>query len=131
MTFTYMHNWQCTHSLLQCQEQALNEVYSIINHRHGQILEANQAYIMPTFVVKAYLPVSQSFGFTTELHSNTGGQAIPLCDFDHWDIISGDPFDATSKHGENEHACSGILLPLLKPLMKNILKKINTILPSK
>ena len=121
MTFTYMHNWQCTHSLLQCQEQALNEVYRIINHRHGQILEANQAYIMPTFVVKAYLPVSQSFGFTSELHSNTSGQAIPLCDFDHWDIISGDPFDATSKQGENERL--ELLLPLIavneEPFNKN------------
>ena len=29
----------------------------------------------PMFVVKAYLPVNESFGFTADLRSNTGGQA--------------------------------------------------------
>jgi hypothetical protein len=49
------------------------------------------------FVVKAYLPVNESFGFTADLRSNTGGQAFPQCVFDHWQILAGDPFDASSK----------------------------------
>ena len=28
----------------------------------------------PIFVVNAYLPVNESFGFTADLRSNTGGQ---------------------------------------------------------
>ena len=36
----------------------------------------------PMFVVKAYLPVSESFGFPADLRSNTGGQAFPKCGFD-------------------------------------------------
>lgn len=36
-------------------------------------------------------------GFTADLRSNTGGQAFPQCVFDHWQILSGDPLDGTSK----------------------------------
>jgi len=36
-------------------------------------------------------------GFTADLRSNTGGQAFPQCVFDHWQILSGDPFDPATK----------------------------------
>ena len=54
------------------------------------------------FVVKAYLPVNESFGFTADLRSNTGGQAFPQCVFDHWQILPGDPFEGTSKPGKEK-----------------------------
>lgn len=38
-------------------------------------------------------------GFTADLRSNTGGQAFPQCVFDHWQILSGDPFEANTKPG--------------------------------
>lgn len=49
------------------------------------------------FVVKAHLPVNESFGFTADLRSNTGGQAFPQCVFDHWQVLNGSPTDANSK----------------------------------
>merc|ERR1712130_675343 len=49
------------------------------------------------FVVKAYLPVNESFGFTADLRSNTGGQAFPQCVFDHWQVMPGNPLDETTK----------------------------------
>ena len=51
----------------------------------------------PMFVVKAYLPVNESFGFTADLRSNTGGQAFPQCVFDHWQVMPGDPMAEGSK----------------------------------
>ena len=45
----------------------------------------------PMFHVKAYLPVNESFGFTADLRSNTGGQAFPQCVFDHWQVMPGSP----------------------------------------
>merc|ERR1719290_840957 len=45
----------------------------------------------PMFQVKAHLPVNESFGFTADLRSNTGGQAFPQCVFDHWQEMPGDP----------------------------------------
>lgn len=52
------------------------------------------------FTVRAYLPVNESFGFTADLRSNTGGQAFPQCIFDHWNIMTDDPADPTTKSGE-------------------------------
>lgn len=49
------------------------------------------------FVVKAYLPVNESFGFTAALRQNTGGQAFPQCVFDHWQVLPGDPLDGKSR----------------------------------
>ena len=45
----------------------------------------------------AYLPVMESFGFTADLRSNTGGKAFPQCSFDHWEPMSGSPYDAGTK----------------------------------
>ena len=46
---------------------------------------------------KAYLPVSESFGFTAHLRQLTSGQAFPQTIFDHWELINDDPFDNKSK----------------------------------
>ncbi len=48
----------------------------------------------------AYLPVMESFGFTADLRSNTGGKAFPQCSFDHWEPMSGSPFEANNKTNE-------------------------------
>lgn len=45
------------------------------------------------FVVKAYLPVNESLGFTADLRSNTGGQAFPQCIFDHWQVLPRNPVE--------------------------------------
>ena len=51
----------------------------------------------PMFVVKAHLPVNESFGFTADLRQGTGGQAFPQCVFDHWQVLTGDPYEAGNK----------------------------------
>ncbi len=49
------------------------------------------------FIVKAHLPVNESFGFTADLRSNTGGQAFPQCVFDHWQVLTGNPSEPGNK----------------------------------
>ena len=51
-------------------------------------------------VVKAYLPVAESFGFTEHLRTTTGGRAFPQCVFDHWEILQTDPLEAGSKSNQ-------------------------------
>jgi len=82
---------------IQCPEAAVGGIYGVLNRRRGMVFEESQIVGTPQFVVKAYLPVLESFGFTADLRSNTGGQAFPQCVFDHWQILPGDPYDATSK----------------------------------
>lgn len=84
---------------IQCPEQAVGGIYGVLNRRRGHVFEEMQVPGTPMFVVKAYLPVNESFGFTADLRSNTGGQAFPQCVFDHWAILQGDPTDASTKPG--------------------------------
>ena len=69
----------------------------MLNRRRGHVFEEAQVAGTPMFHVKAYLPVNESFGFTADLRSNTGGQAFPQCVFDHWQFLPGDPMEANSK----------------------------------
>jgi elongation factor 2 len=82
---------------IQCPEAAVGGIYGVLNRRRGHVFEESQVTGTPMFVVKAFLPVNESFGFTADLRSNTGGQAFPQCVFDHWQILPGDPFEAGSK----------------------------------
>jgi len=82
---------------IQCPENAVGGIYGVLNRRRGHVFEESQVVGTPMFHVKAYLPVNESFGFTADLRSNTGGQAFPQCVFDHWQVMQGDPLDGSSK----------------------------------
>merc|ERR550534_1092603 len=82
---------------IQCPENAVGGIYGVLNRRRGHVFEEAQTPGTPMFVVKAYLPVNESFGFTADLRSNTGGQAFPQCMFDHWQILPGDPLSEGTK----------------------------------
>ncbi|VDM61630.1 unnamed protein product [Angiostrongylus costaricensis] len=82
---------------IQCPEVAVGGIYGVLNRRRGHVFEESQIAGTPMFVVKAYLPVNESFGFTADLRSNTGGQAFPQCVFDHWQVLPGDPLEAGTK----------------------------------
>ncbi|XP_071481605.1 translation elongation factor 2-like [Diadema antillarum] len=84
---------------IQCPEAAIGGIYGVLNRRRGHVFEEGQVAGTPMFIVKAYLPVNESFGFTADLRSNTGGQAFPQCVFDHWQLITDDPTDTSTKSG--------------------------------
>jgi elongation factor 2 len=90
---------------IQCPENAVGGIYGVLNRRRGHVFEEAQTPGTPMFVVKAYLPVNESFGFTADLRSNTGGQAFPQCVFDHWQVMPGDPMDQGSKPNEVVEEC--------------------------
>ncbi|KAI7990826.1 110 kDa U5 small nuclear ribonucleoprotein component CLO [Camellia lanceoleosa] len=48
---------------------------------------------LEAYIVKAFLPVIESFGFETDLRYHTQGQAFCLSVFDHWAIVPSDPLD--------------------------------------
>lgn len=84
---------------IQCPENAIGGIYSVLNKKRGQVVSEEQRPGTPLFTVKAYLPVNESFGFTTDLRQATGGQAFPQMVFDHWQVIGDDPCDPTTKAG--------------------------------
>jgi len=78
---------------IQCPQAVVGGIYAVMNKRRGQIIEETQRPGTPLTTVKAHLPVAESFGFTADLRSNTGGQAFPQCVFDHWKVLQGSPFE--------------------------------------
>ncbi|KAK9456599.1 P-loop containing nucleoside triphosphate hydrolase protein [Dipodascopsis uninucleata] len=85
---------------IQCPENAIGGIYSVLNKKRGQVLSEEQRPGTPLFTVKAYLPVNESFGFTGDLRQATGGQAFPQMVFDHWATMNGSPLDITTKPGQ-------------------------------
>lgn len=68
--------------------------------RRGTIEEETQVEGTPLCILRAFLPVSQSFGFTKHLREKTNGKAFPNCSFDHWEIMNGNPLDEKDKLGQ-------------------------------
>lgn len=85
---------------IQCPENAIGGIYSVLNTKRGQVISEEQRPGTPLFTVKAYLPVNESFGFTGKLREATGGQAFPQMVFDHWDVMLDDPLKAGTKSGD-------------------------------
>ncbi|KAI0698399.1 eukaryotic translation elongation factor 2 [Cerioporus squamosus] len=82
---------------IQCPENAIGGIYSVLNKRRGQVFSEEQRVGTPMFTVKAYLPVMESFGFNGELRAATGGQAFPQSVMDHWEVMNGSPLEKGSK----------------------------------
>jgi elongation factor 2 len=78
---------------IQAPQSSVGGIYSVMNKRRGQIVEEVQRPGTPMLTVKCYLPVTESFGFTADLRSNTAGQAFPQLIFDHWKVVPGTPFE--------------------------------------
>jgi len=82
---------------ITCPENAMGGIYGVLNRRRGHVFFEEQRVGTPLYSVKAYLPVVESFGFTADLRSHTGGQAFPQSVFDHWQAVTGDPLTAGTK----------------------------------
>lgn len=72
-------------------------VYQILNQRRGIVIEEEQVQGTPMNLVKAHLPVAESFGFTASLRGATAGQAFPQCVFSHWAQVNGNALEVGSK----------------------------------
>lgn len=68
-------------------------IYNVLAKRRGHVTADVPKPGTPVFIVKAFLPVIESFGFETDLRYHTQGQAFCLSVFDHWQIVPGDPLD--------------------------------------
>jgi len=74
--------------------QASAGVYSTLNARRGVVDSKEDQVGTPICKIRAFVPVLESFGFTSFLRQNTGGQAFPQMIFSHWQIANGNPLEA-------------------------------------
>eukprot|EP00359_Climacostomum_virens_P004523 CAMPEP_0204919472 /NCGR_PEP_ID=MMETSP1397-20131031/16834_1 /ASSEMBLY_ACC=CAM_ASM_000891 /TAXON_ID=49980 /ORGANISM="Climacostomum Climacostomum virens, Strain Stock W-24" /LENGTH=824 /DNA_ID=CAMNT_0052093065 /DNA_START=638 /DNA_END=3112 /DNA_ORIENTATION=- len=82
---------------ITCPEDVVGSVYQVLGSRRGDIFSGEPQVNSPLFCIKAYLPVSESFGFSASLRSETSGKAFPQCVFHHWQVVNGSPLDASSQ----------------------------------
>jgi elongation factor 2 len=64
-------------------------IYGVLSARRGHVFAEEPRVGTPITQLKAYLPVAESFGFTTDLRAATGGKAFPQCAFSHWAVFTG------------------------------------------
>ncbi|KAG0197304.1 Elongation factor 2, partial [Mortierella sp. NVP41] len=74
---------------ITCPETAMGGIYSVLNKRRGHTIGEEQRPSTPMYIVKAHLPIAESFGFTADLRQATGGQAFPQSVYAHWQFMNG------------------------------------------
>jgi len=82
---------------IQTPDDCVGPIYQVLTQRRGIVIGEEPVAGTPLVQMKANLPVGESFGFTNALRAATSGRAFPQCVFSHWDEMSGDPLDETSK----------------------------------
>mmetsp|Transcript_22656 Transcript_22656/g.57692 ORF Transcript_22656/g.57692 Transcript_22656/m.57692 type:complete len:994 (-) Transcript_22656:539-3520(-) len=78
---------------METPADCIGTIYNVLAKRRGHVTADVPKPGTPIFLVKAYLPVVESFGFETDLRYTTQGQAFCQSVFDHWQVVPGDPLD--------------------------------------
>ncbi|KAE8680515.1 SNRNP200 protein [Hibiscus syriacus] len=78
---------------IQTPIDCVSAIYTVLSRRRGHVTADLPQPGTPAYIVKAFLPVIESFGFETDLRYHTQGQAFCLSVFYHWAIVPGDPLD--------------------------------------
>lgn len=83
--------------------EVLGRVYGVLGKREGRVLHEEMKEGTDMFIIKAMLPVAESFGFADEIRKRTSGLASPQLVFSHWEIISSDPYWVPTTEEEYLH----------------------------
>ncbi|KZP21419.1 ribosomal protein S5 domain 2-like protein [Athelia psychrophila] len=82
---------------IRCPQSDRNSVSTFLNKRRGRVFSEEQRSGTSIVTVKAYIPVTESFGFSRDLKSDTYGQAVTQMVFDHWNTMPGSPLERGSE----------------------------------
>lgn len=83
--------------------EVLGRVYGVLSKREGRVLQEEMKEGTDMFIIKAVLPVAESFGFADEIRKRTSGLASPQLIFSHWEVIGSDPFWVPTTEEEYLH----------------------------
>lgn len=74
----------------------MGNLIELLNKRRGNVFDTIKRPDSPMEIVRAYLPVSESFGFQQELRMKTSGMGFAQSYFDHWQVMMGPVTDENS-----------------------------------
>ncbi|XP_060899710.1 elongation factor-like GTPase 1 isoform X1 [Labrus mixtus] len=83
--------------------EVLGRVYGVLGKREGRVLHEQMKEGTDMFIIKAVLPVAESFGFADEIRKRTSGLASPQLVFSHWEVIASDPYWVPTTEEEYLH----------------------------
>lgn len=83
--------------------EVLGRVYGVLGKREGRVVHEEMKEGTDMFIIKAILPVAESFGFADEIRKRTSGLASPQLVFSHWEVISSDPYWVPTTEEEYLH----------------------------
>jgi U5 small nuclear ribonucleoprotein component len=82
---------------IQTQNDFVEAVYNVLAKRRGHVTFDSPRAGSPLYVIRALLPLLDSFGFETDLRIHSHGMAYCQMRQDHWQIVPGDPLDRSIK----------------------------------
>ncbi|EDM08731.1 rCG24931 [Rattus norvegicus] len=88
---------------IMATSDVLGRVYAVLSKREGRVLQEEMKEGTDMFIIKAVLPVAESFGFADEIRKRTSGLASPQLVFSHWEVIPSDPFWVPTTEEEYLH----------------------------
>ncbi|XP_066158658.1 elongation factor-like GTPase 1 [Euwallacea fornicatus] len=98
---------------IQVNPTILGKVYSVVNRRHGNVLEAvGMDEKEKSFLVEAEIPVLESHGFANDVRKATSGHANPSLRFGDYQIVDANPYTNAVQHEEESEEEFGIRLEL-------------------
>ncbi|XP_077450966.1 elongation factor-like GTPase 1 isoform X2 [Stigmatopora argus] len=83
--------------------EVLGRVYAVLGKREGRVVHEEMKEGTEIFIIKAILPVAESFGFADEIRKRTSGLASLQMVFSHWQVVSSDPYWVPTTEEEYLH----------------------------
>lgn len=80
------------HAAARSIGEVLGKVHGVLAKRRGDILSEELKEGTSIFIIRATLPVVESFGFSNEIRGRTSGLAQPQLMFVGWQLFDEDPY---------------------------------------
>ena len=71
---------------IQATSDVLGKLYAVLAKREGKVISEDMKEGSDVFIIKAQMPVAESFGFAEEIRKRTSGLASPQLMFSHWEV---------------------------------------------
>ncbi|KAJ2775025.1 U5 small nuclear ribonucleoprotein component, partial [Coemansia nantahalensis] len=80
---------------IQAPAACVAAVYTVLGRRRGHVTHDAPKPGSPMYMIQAQVPTIDASGLETDLRTYTQGQAFCQHYFDHWQVVPGDPLDAS------------------------------------
>ncbi|KAK4358512.1 hypothetical protein RND71_020741 [Anisodus tanguticus] len=110
---------------LSTPHDQLGNTYTVLNRRRAHVMNEEMQEGSSLFTVHAYVPVTESFGFSDELRRKTSGAASALLVLSHWEALPEDPFFVPRTEEEKEEFGDGASVPqsIARKLMDSVRRR--------